>query len=69
MGELLANIIARGVAGNLNPQTWGDTDCSSAITPVGSLKILRFDAGFTVTQPIGCPDVGDEVLASGLLGQ
>jgi hypothetical protein len=39
---------------------WGDADCSDAVDPVDSLKILRSDAGLTVEQPGGCPDIGAE---------
>ena len=51
----------RGIAAGGSAEVWGDVDCSGSITPVDSLKILRFDAGFTVAQPLGCPAIGDVV--------
>jgi hypothetical protein len=36
-------------------------DCSSAVNPVDSLKLLRFDAGLSVAQEEGCPLIGSEV--------
>ncbi len=52
---------ARGTAGAVQQQLWGDVDCGSSITPVDSLKLLRFDAGFAVVQPLGCPSIGASV--------
>ncbi len=46
---------------NASLHPWGDVDCGSDITPVDSLKLLRFDAGLSVTQADGCPLVGAEV--------
>jgi hypothetical protein len=40
---------------------WGDVDCSGALTPVDSLKILRFDAGLSVSQEEDCPLMGAQV--------
>ncbi|HEY5625103.1 MAG TPA: hypothetical protein VIT93_01300 [Dehalococcoidia bacterium] len=49
-------------AGGLNdPQIWGDVDCGGVISPVDSLKILRYDAGLAVAQEAGCPLIGDSV--------
>jgi len=49
-------------AGGLNdPQIWGNVDCGPSITPVDSLKILRYDAGLSVSQAAGCPLIGDGV--------
>jgi hypothetical protein len=31
------------------------------VTPVDSLKVLRFDAGLSVTQALGCPFLGAQV--------
>jgi hypothetical protein len=39
----------------------GDVDCSGALNPVDSLKILRFDAGLSVSQEPDCPQIGEEV--------
>ncbi len=36
----------------------GDVDCGGNVTPVDSLKVLRYDAGLGVAQAAGCPDVG-----------
>ena len=45
-------------AGALSP-AWGDVDCSGGINPVDSLKLLKVDAGLTVSQPVpGCPAIG-----------
>jgi hypothetical protein len=44
--------------------TWGDVDCSGAVSPVDSLKLLRFDAGLSVAQEEGCPLIGSEVLVT-----
>ena len=48
-------------SGNL-PLLNGDVDCSGSITPVDSLKLLRFDAGLGVSQADGCPLIGSAVL-------
>jgi beta-lactamase superfamily II metal-dependent hydrolase len=41
---------------------WGDIDCSNAINPVDSLKVLRWDAGLSVLyQTAECPHVGGPV--------
>jgi CSLREA domain-containing protein len=40
---------------------WGDVDCDGTIGAVDALKILRFDAGLSVQQEEGCPEIGDEV--------
>jgi hypothetical protein len=40
---------------------WGDVDCNDEVSPVDSLKILRFDAGLSVDQEAGCPPMGDTV--------
>ena len=45
-----------------SPHPWGDVDCGGEVTPVDSLKLLRFDAGLGVTQPAGCPEMGSAVL-------
>jgi hypothetical protein len=42
-------------------EKWGDADCTGALNPVDSLKILRFDAGYTTLQQEPCPDIGSEV--------
>ena len=47
---------------NASPHIWGDVDCDGAMTPVDSLKLLRFDAGLSVSQADGCPLIGSEVL-------
>lgn len=43
-------------------EKWGDADCSDALDPVDSLKVLRFDAGLFYIQQEPCPDIGAEVL-------
>ncbi|HUF52781.1 MAG TPA: hypothetical protein VMR52_03270 [Dehalococcoidia bacterium] len=44
---------------------WGDVDCSNAINPVDSLKLLRADAGLSVAyQTPQCPQIGGVVPAS-----
>ena len=47
-------------------RTWGDVDCKNGVNPVDSLKILRTDAGLGVTQPAGCPVIGEEVQVDGV---
>jgi hypothetical protein len=48
-----------------SPHLWGDIDCSNQLPdPVDSLKLLRFDAGLTVSQGPGCPGLGNEVVVS-----
>ena len=44
-----------------SPHTWGDVDCSGAIDPVDSLKLLRADAGLSVAQAPDCPEIGSTV--------
>ena len=46
---------------NASPHIWGDVDCDGAMTPVDSLKILRYDAGLSVSQEEGCPAIGASV--------
>ena len=41
--------------------TWGDVDCSGSVTPVDSLKLLRHDAGLSVSQNAGCPLIGSPI--------
>lgn len=41
---------------------WGDVDCSGDVTPVDSLKILRYDAGLSVAQEDECPAIGIEAI-------
>lgn len=40
---------------------WGDADCSGSIDPIDSLKVLRADAGLSVTQAVGCPEIGSAI--------
>jgi hypothetical protein len=48
------------------PRTWGDVDCSGDVGPIDSLKILKTDAGVTVSQTVpGCPDFKSGVTAGG----
>jgi hypothetical protein len=44
---------------------WGDGDCSAAVNPVDSLKILRSDAGLSVSQTGDCPVIGSNVTVDG----
>ena len=46
---------------NASPHPWGDVDCGGEVTPVDSLKLLRFDAGLGVSQADGCPLIGASV--------
>lgn len=43
-----------GVGGILQ----GDVDCGGNVTPIDSLKTLRYDAGLSVQQDEPCPDIG-----------
>lgn len=47
---------------NASPHIWGDVDCGGEVTPVDSLKLLRFDAGLPVAQEQGCPGMGTSVM-------
>jgi hypothetical protein len=47
--------------GDGDPGTWGNVDCDNQLSPVDSLKILRYDAGLSVIQEQGCPPIGAEV--------
>ena len=47
-----------------SPHPWGDVDCSGEVTPVDSLKLLRFDAALGVMQAAGCPLLGFAVAAA-----
>ncbi|MCH8051261.1 MAG: hypothetical protein IIC86_04510, partial [Chloroflexi bacterium] len=49
---------------NASPHPWGDIDCSGEVTPVDSLKLLRYDAGLSVTQADDCPLIGSQVLVT-----
>ena len=53
-GEAVAAISPGGVEGIIQ----GDVDCRDGVTPVDSLKVLRHDAGLSVSQDEPCPDVG-----------
>jgi hypothetical protein len=59
---LAIEVLEIGVAGlgegDGDPQTWGNADCDAQISPVDSLKILRYDAGLSVLQEEGCPPIG-----------
>ena len=57
MGEVVEVALA-------SPHQWGDVDCSGAMNPVDSLKILRYDAGLSVTQGADCPAMGASVVIS-----
>jgi Tol biopolymer transport system component len=47
--------------GDGDPQVWGNVDCDAEISPIDSLKILRYDAGLSVSQEVGCPPIGSDV--------
>ncbi|MEX2390972.1 MAG: hypothetical protein WD904_05185 [Dehalococcoidia bacterium] len=44
------------------PNLWADIDCDDVVNPVDSLKVLRHDAGLSITQEAPCPDAGESVL-------
>lgn len=44
---------------------WGDSDCSGGVSPVDSLKTLRFDAGLSVSQIGDCPAIASNVTVDG----
>jgi hypothetical protein len=47
---------------NASLHLWGDVDCSEdPPDPIDSLKILRFDAGLSVAQAAGCPEMGEAI--------
>jgi hypothetical protein len=60
--EVLEISVAGLGEGDGDPQTWGNADCDAQISPVDSLKILRFDAGLDVAQEEGCPPIGSDVI-------
>ena len=37
-------------------------DCKDCMTPMDSLKVLRYHAGFDVAQEQGCPGMGTSVM-------
>lgn len=43
------------------PNLWADIDCSDNVDPVDALKILRHDAGLSISQGSSCPDAGEAV--------
>lgn len=47
-----------GPAGDPDALIQGDVDCDGAVGPIDALKDLRYDAGLSVAQNEGCPDVG-----------
>ena len=49
---------------NASPHIWGDVDCKDGMTPVDSLKILRYDAGLSASQAANCPLLGSQVLVT-----
>lgn len=53
-GDTIAVVSPGGVEGIIQ----GDVDCRDGVTPVDSLKVLRHDAGLSVSQDEPCPDVG-----------
>jgi len=57
----VTRVFAARVAGG-SELVWGDVDCSGEVNPVDALKLLRYDAGLTVNQPAGCPQIGSTVL-------
>ncbi len=58
--ELHVGQVADDRSTSLHP--WGDVDCSGGdVIPVDSLKILRYDAGLSVKQEVGCPAIGVDV--------
>ncbi|HUF53211.1 MAG TPA: hypothetical protein VMR52_05485 [Dehalococcoidia bacterium] len=56
----LGDIIQVAVAGSVG-RTWGDVDCSGAVDPIDALKLLRFDAGLSVTLGSDCPTIGSDI--------
>jgi hypothetical protein len=59
--EVLSINVAGLGEGDGDPQVWGNVDCDSQISPIDALKILRHDAGLSVSQEAGCPPVGSDV--------
>ncbi len=49
-----------GGTGIAAARTWGDVDCSGAVNPIDSLKVLRNDAGLSVSKvDPSCLSIGD----------
>jgi hypothetical protein len=42
-------------------ELWADVDCSDDVSPVDSLKVLRADAGLSVSQGTACPSMEEMV--------
>jgi hypothetical protein len=59
--EVLSINVAGLGEGDGDPQVWGNADCDAEISPIDSLKILRYDAGLSVSQEDGCPPIGSGV--------
>jgi hypothetical protein len=41
--------------------TWGDADCDGSVNPVDGLKLLRYDAGLSVSKQPACPALGSSI--------
>ncbi len=57
----VGRVPAAGPQGGDTNLMWGDIDCTLAINPIDSLKLLRFDAGLPVSQEAGCSLLGANV--------
>jgi hypothetical protein len=44
----------------------GDVDCSGSADPIDGLKLLRYDAGLSVTYPGPCLEIGEETTIGGV---
>ena len=54
--------------GQACPTAFGDVDCGGSVTSVDSLKVLRFNAGLSVSQTEPCVDIGSVLPNSELQG-
>ena len=56
----LGTSIDDGGTGIATARIWGDVDCSGAVNPIDSLKVLRNDAGLSVSKvDPSCLNIGD----------
>lgn len=58
-GEFLGPLVGDHISLGPTQALWGDTDCDGDIDAVDALWLLKFVAGFEITQAPGCPEFGE----------